>query len=420
MANITVTLTDTAGFTPQAWANKAMSVLRNAIVLTKIAARDSDFTDAGWRGKSLTVPYPGTFATAAKTAGSLATLQTPSNGNSVALTLGNPQTVDFILEDVAFAEANSGMTLMDSYGEAAGVALAEKVESDLLGLITGGYFTGQPSGNKASGAATMPGAIAGTFDYTAATAARKSLVDNKAPSTDRYLILGTKAYAEALADSKLLGYFQFQNAAAITDGKLPPVMGMQTAESQLMPVLDSSVVAHSVQQISVDATGGTFTVTYSGQTTGAQAFNVSARNLEDAINGLSNMGAGSVRVSGGPGDSGHTKPYLIAVFKASPAAFTTGVGSLTGGAGTAAVADYTGQASLGLAMHKNAVLVAFRPMQTITTPGVEVAYANDPLSGISLRVQMQVQPQYRGLYVAYDILYGYTALRASQATIVLN
>lgn len=39
-------------------------------------------------------------------------------------------------------------------------------------------------------------------------------------------------------------------------------------------------VVNEVQSIAVDATGGTFTITYSGQTTAALAFDVSAANMK--------------------------------------------------------------------------------------------------------------------------------------------
>lgn len=94
-----------------------------------------------------------------------------------------------------------------------------------------------------------------------------------------------------------------------------------------------------VQHIAVDATGGTFTVTWNGQATTAQAFNVSAANLQAALVALSNIAPGDVVVTGGPGVAGGGTPYILTWSDAlgNVAAPTTGVGSLTGGAGTAAV-----------------------------------------------------------------------------------
>ncbi len=55
-----------------------------------------------------------------------------------------------------------------------------------------------------------------------------------------------------------------------------------------------------------------------------------------------------------------------------------------------------------------------------SSAGVEVAYASDPASGLIIRIQMQYQPQFRGVYVAYDILYGFAALRPNQGAVVLG
>ena len=56
------TLADTSGFIPQAWANEALDVLRRNIVLAKFVAKDSDFSQGAWKGKTLNIPYPGTFS----------------------------------------------------------------------------------------------------------------------------------------------------------------------------------------------------------------------------------------------------------------------------------------------------------------------------------------------------------------------
>lgn len=97
----------------------------------------------------------------------------------------------------------------------------------------------------------------------------------------------------------------------------------------------------AVQSIAVDATGGTFTVTFEGGTTAAIKFNATPVEFEEALEVLPALDNNKFEVTGGPGNAGHTKPYVI-TFKGGLAnqpvgAITTGVGSLTGGAGTAAV-----------------------------------------------------------------------------------
>ncbi len=56
-----------------------------------------------------------------------------------------------------------------------------------------------------------------------------------------------------------------------------------------------------VQVVAISATGGAFTLTYSGQETGPLAFDVSALVLQAALQSLGRIGAGNVDVSGPDG-----------------------------------------------------------------------------------------------------------------------
>ncbi len=70
---------------------------------------------------------------------------------------------------------------------------------------------------------------------------------------------------------------------------------------------------NEVQRIAIDATGGGFTLTFGAKTTPVLPFNETAANVAVSLNGLASIGGagGSVSVSGGPGDSGATHPYLV-------------------------------------------------------------------------------------------------------------
>lgn len=104
------------------------------------------------------------------------------------------------------------------------------------------------------------------------------------------------------------------------------------------PISDNTVTedgANERVQFKVDATGGTFTATYGGQTTSALAYNVSADNFEAALESLSSVPDGAVQVTGGPGNSGGTTPYVIEfvgdLANTNVGAVTGSAASLTGG-----------------------------------------------------------------------------------------
>ena len=56
-----------------------------------------------------------------------------------------------------------------------------------------------------------------------------------------------------------------------------------------------------VQVVAIAATGGTFTLTYSGQQTEPLAFDVAPAELQAALESLSRIGAGNVDVDGPAG-----------------------------------------------------------------------------------------------------------------------
>jgi len=81
--------------------------------------------------------------------------------------------------------------------------------------------------------------------------------------------------------------------------------------------------------------GGTWTITYSGQTTSALAYNATAATIQTALEALSNVGAGNIAVTGGPISSGVvTLTFQNDLGYQNVAAVTVGTGSLTGSSPT--------------------------------------------------------------------------------------
>lgn len=65
------------------------------------------------------------------------------------------------------------------------------------------------------------------------------------------------------------------------------------------------------QYVTVNATGGQFKLTYAGQTTADIAYNATAGTVQTALEALSTIDPGDIVVTGGPGGSGGTTPYLV-------------------------------------------------------------------------------------------------------------
>jgi hypothetical protein len=100
----------------------------------------------------------------------------------------------------------------------------------------------------------------------------------------------------------------------------------------------TGVKGNEVETITVNATGGTFTISYASETTAPIAFNATAKEVEEALEKLPVLKAGDITVTGGPGG---TNPYVLTfggeLKEKSITPVTTHRSGLTGGAQLASV-----------------------------------------------------------------------------------
>lgn len=225
MAN--VTNTSVGPFIPEIWANEALQILRSNINLTKIVTKDTDLATFQV-GNTLNIPYPGTFQANAKVAGSPVTLQTPNTTNTT-VTLDHHEEASILVED--FTRAQTLPFLMQSLIHSQMVALAEKVESDLLSLYSS-FSTTIGTAGTALSAATLR-SIAETF------------TNNKVPEGNRHLILAPKDMSALLADTSVAQWFAFNSGQRgdITNGVIrDDIYGLQLHQSQLVPTVAGTPV----------------------------------------------------------------------------------------------------------------------------------------------------------------------------------
>jgi hypothetical protein len=112
-------------------------------------------------------------------------------------------------------------------------------------------------------------------------------------------------------------------------------------------------VVDEIQSVKIDATAGQFKLTFEAQQTGNIAYNATAEKVREELEALSNIGAEEVEVTGGPGDSGGTKPYVVKFLGTlagkNVAAMTVANGTtpLSGGGGAGTVSTTTQGAKAG-------------------------------------------------------------------------
>lgn len=102
-------------------------------------------------------------------------------------------------------------------------------------------------------------------------------------------------------------------------------------------VLGELIGNNEVQLLTPGGTisGGTWTITFGGQTTSALAYNAAAAAIQAALEALSTIGTGNVAVTGGPISSGAvTLTFQNNLGNTNVAQVTVGTGSLTGSSPT--------------------------------------------------------------------------------------
>lgn len=78
-------------------------------------------------------------------------------------------------------------------------------------------------------------------------------------------------------------------------------MSMSADQIAYARILLSDPGSSAIQSLTIlNATSGTFTITYSGQTTSALAYNAGANEVQNALAALSNVGLGNISVNNGP------------------------------------------------------------------------------------------------------------------------
>lgn len=377
---------------PTVIARQALGLLERELVLPALVWRDAggDFAGAGGDTISLRVP--------AKTTARTRTLRgargASSEGTGIITMDDLTETkVDVTLDEAVYSAVpvtDEELALdIGDFGTQVLMpqvrAVAEGVENKVAAEMTGATYVTDL-------------AVDTTDPYDTFVDARKALNDENVPFTDRFAVVGSEIEAmilksdhlnrvdasgsdSALRDALIGRYagfgqvyvsnalagdvgFCFHRSAFVLSLKAPMVpQGASFGASQAYQGLamrwlrdydfrnvqdrslvdvyvGSNIVADGpetqVVTITGTPTGGTFTLTYSGQTTSAIAYNATAATVQAALEALSNIGTGNVAASGGalPGTAVTVK-FVGKFYNTNVAAMTASGASLTGGSAPA-------------------------------------------------------------------------------------
>jgi hypothetical protein len=210
----------------------------------------------------------------------------------------------------------------------------------------------------------------GAFASSALAAAPASLTLNSGGNTQAVGNFGfasaaasNAAYALKVTDADATSPVTLKLVSAPTAGNLSyaRVTSNAAAGTSFTSVSVGGVNEVETVTITGSPTGGTFTLTYGGQTTGTIAYNATAATVQTALTGLSSVGTGNAAVTGSAGG-----PYTV-TFQGTLAA--TNVTAITGSG-----AGLTGGTSPAVAVTTPTQGVADNSTSAISSPLANTDY----------------------------------------------
>jgi len=385
-------------------AAQALGLLEREIILPGLVWRDAGGDFAGAAGDTITLRVPA--RTQARTRQLRGVRPTTSEGAGI-ITMDEltETSVDVTLDTdvysaIPITDENLTLDIVDFGAQVAEPqvrAVAEGIENAVAAEMTGATY-----------ATTVTMGTAEGDQYDALVDARIALNKANVPMTERFLVIGADMEGRLLKSDELHQVDKSGSSSALRDATLGRIAGFTAVVSNALPAnvgfafhrtayvlgmrapvvpagasagastsafglsmrwirdydfrnlqdrslydtyIGTNIVADGANEaqtvtITGTPTGGTFTLTWDGQTTAAIAYNATAAAVQSALLALSNMPESGVSVTGGPGPG---TPYTVSFPDGKNVSQMTASGAgLTGGttpAVTVATATAGGSAS---------------------------------------------------------------------------
>lgn len=357
---------------------QGLLALRGLNVMSRLV-NSSYQGDAEEKNSVINVPIPSAIAAQAVVPGATPPVTADVAPTSVPITLNQWYEAPFYLNDQDVMQSMDGVIPMQA--SEAIKAIANNVNLFLLSQYKGFY-----------GLAGTPGTTPFGTDTTAASAARKILNKQLCPPGDRRIVLDMDSEGNAIT----LPMFQQAQMAGNNTTLVEGVIGRKVGFDWYA---DQQVITHPATPFTAGA------VTANANSVGATTVSIAKiTNPTPLIQGDIINFAGSLQ------NYVVTAPVSLIVGNTNVGIYpplqvaTTGVETVTIKAAHVA----------NMAFHRDAIAFAMRPLKDITHPAVLTSSQVDPVSGISLR--LQITREYQRTRFAYDILYGGAVVRPELGT----
>lgn len=226
--NVNIGITAGNVFRPNIWSKEVlMFVKSNLVLLPLIKHYDADVKNGG---QTLEIPNVSSITANQKAQNTVVTLNYNTE-TKITVTLNKHYESSFIVEDIL--KVQSAYDLRSDYTRAAAYAISEKIDSNIAADMTTAWKT----------ASQAYGAYGTALNDNLILTVNRYLSENKAPRTDRAIVVHPKGEAEMLAIDKYVRYDALgvggdQNS--IVNGRIGRIYGADVFMSQNLVYLDTA------------------------------------------------------------------------------------------------------------------------------------------------------------------------------------
>lgn len=358
---------------------QGLVALRSMNVMPRLV--NSDYQGAAQEKNSvINVPVPSAIAAQQVVPGATPPVTADTAPTSVPITLDQWYEAPFYITDQEAMNVMNGYVPMQA--TEAIKSIANNVNAYILNLGTS-FFS--MSGT--------PGTTPFASDTTAASVARKLLNKQLAPTGDRRIVLDMDSEGNAI----ILPMFQQAqmagNNTTLVEGVIGRKVGFDWYADQQVPTF-----------VSTPLTGGALTAN------GVNNAGTKLVSLAKATNASPLVKGDIISFAGSAQTYVVTSAVTLSVGNTNVSIYPGLVLATAGGETVTLKASHV----LNLAFHRDAIAFATRPLQEVSHPAVISVSQVDPVSGLSLR--LEITRQHKQTRYSFDILYGGACVRPELGT----
>lgn len=346
---------------------KGLLTLREQAIFARLVNVDYG-NEAAQKGQTIDVPVAPSYSATDVTPSPVHASVADSAPGLVQITLNNWKHVPFYLTDKELVEIDENRHFMPMAASGAIRALANSIDQSISAQYTGVYGYVGTAGTSPFGSSILD-----------ATNVRRVLNEQLAPLDGRMLVLDPSAEANALALPQLSDFDTTSDSGPRIEGEMGRKLGFRFFMSQQLPLHTAGTAATIVTQASTAA--GAASVPLSASTTGTLV-------VGDIIS-----------------FAGDSQTYVVGETVTVSTAIATAIDPVLQAnvpAGTAVTKRASHTVNLGFT--REAFAFANRPLRSDMELGNRITAATDPMSGISLR--LEVSRQYKMVQWDFDVLWG--------------